>query len=159
MKPLVRLVHWNEEEARERAARLKALGFTAVWRVLPGPDLLAELKTTKAVAIVVDLTRLPSHGRDVGLHVRRTKATRHLPLVFVGGEPEKVARVKALLASLEGVNLTEVLAKAETFAAPAAAAAPSEKKEGKGEKKEEEKKEEKGVSEEEAAEGLSALFG
>jgi large subunit ribosomal protein L12 len=69
------------------------------------------------------------------------------------------ARVKALLASLEGVNLTDVLAKAETFAAPAAAAAPSEKKEGKGEKKEEEKKEEKGVSEEEAAEGLSALFG
>jgi len=70
------------------------------------------------------------------------------------------ARVKALLASLEGVNLSDVLAKAETFAAPAApAAAPAEKKEGKGEKKEEEKKEEKGVSEEEAAEGLSALFG
>ena len=70
------------------------------------------------------------------------------------------AQVKALLASLEGVNLTEVLAKAETFAAPAAApAAPSEKKEGKGEKKEEAPKEEKGVSEEEAAEGLSALFG
>lgn len=68
------------------------------------------------------------------------------------------ARVKALIASLEGVNLGEVLAKAETFAAPAAAA-PAEKKEGKGEKKEEEKKEEKGVSEEEAAEGLSALFG
>ncbi len=68
------------------------------------------------------------------------------------------ARVKALIASLEGVNLTEVLAKAETFAAPAAPA-PAEKKDAKSEKKEEEKKEEKGVSEEEAAEGLSALFG
>jgi large subunit ribosomal protein L12 len=80
-------------------------------------------------------------------------------LTAAGVSPD-AARVKALLASLEGVNLTEVLAKAETFAAPApAAAAPAEKKEGKGEKKEEEKKEEKGVSEEEAAEGLSALFG
>ena len=69
------------------------------------------------------------------------------------------ARVKALLASLEGVNITEVLAKAETFSAPAAAPAASEKKEEKGGKKEEEKKEEKGVTEEEAAEGLSALFG
>ena len=69
-------------------------------------------------------------------------------------------RVKALIASLDGVNLTEVLAKAETFAAPAAAPAPAEGKKGdKGEKKDEEKKEEKGVSEEEAAEGLSALFG
>jgi large subunit ribosomal protein L12 len=80
-------------------------------------------------------------------------------VLAAAGVSADTARVKALLASLEGVNLTEVLAKAETFAAPAAAPAPAEKKEGKGEKKEEEKKEEKGVSEEEAAEGLSALFG
>lgn len=80
-------------------------------------------------------------------------------LTAAGVTPD-TAQIKALLASLEGVNLTEVLAKAETFSAPAAAPAPSpDKKEGKGEKKEEEKKEEKGVSEEEAAEGLSALFG
>jgi len=79
-------------------------------------------------------------------------------LTAAGVSPD-AARVKALIASLEGVNIAEVLAKAETFAAPAPAAAPAEKKEGKAEKKEEEKKEEKGVSEEEAAEGLSALFG
>ena len=80
-------------------------------------------------------------------------------LTAAGVSPD-AAQIKALLASLEGVNLSEVLAKAESFSAPAApAAAPAEKKEGKGEKKEEEKKEEKGVSEEEAAEGLSALFG
>ena len=78
-------------------------------------------------------------------------------LTAAGLAPD-AARVKALIASLEGVNLTEVLAKAETFAAPAAAA-PAGKKDAKGEKKEEEKKEEKGVTEEEAAEGLSALFG
>ncbi len=81
-------------------------------------------------------------------------------LLTAAGVAPDTARVKALIASLEGVNLTEVLAKAETFAAPApAAAAPAEKKDAKGEKKDEEKKEEKGVSEEEAAEGLSALFG
>ncbi|HEV2166457.1 MAG TPA: 50S ribosomal protein P1 [Thermoplasmata archaeon] len=79
-------------------------------------------------------------------------------LTAAGVAPD-AARVKALLASLEGVNIADVLAKAETFSAPAIAPAAAEKKEGKGEKKEEEKKEEKGVSEEEAAEGLSALFG
>jgi large subunit ribosomal protein L12 len=78
-------------------------------------------------------------------------------LSAAGVQPDP-ARLKALLASLEGVNLPELIAKAETFAAPSAAA-PAEKKEGKAEKKEEEKKEEKGVTEEEAAEGLSALFG
>ncbi|MCI4368221.1 MAG: 50S ribosomal protein P1 [Thermoplasmata archaeon] len=79
-------------------------------------------------------------------------------LTAAGVQPD-TSRMKALLASLEGINLTEVLAKAETFAAPAAAPAASDKKEEKGAKKEEEKKEEKGVTEEEAAEGLSALFG
>jgi len=63
------------------------------------------------------------------------------------------ARVKAMTASLEGVNIDEAIKTA--VAAPAAAPAPAaEKKEKKEEKKEEEK-----VSEEEAAAGLGALFG
>jgi len=78
-------------------------------------------------------------------------------LTAAGVAPD-APRVKALLASLEGVNLADLLSKAETFSAPAAAPA-AEAKGGKPEKKEEEKKEEKGVTEEEAAEGLSALFG
>ncbi len=67
------------------------------------------------------------------------------------------ARVKALVSALEDVNIDEAIATAVAapVAAPAAAG-PAEKKE---EKKEEKKKEEKGVSEEEAAAGLSALFG
>jgi large subunit ribosomal protein L12 len=80
-------------------------------------------------------------------------------VLTAAGVQADAARVKALLASMEGVNLAEVLAKAETLSAAPAAAPSDDKKDGKGEKKEEEKKEEKGVSEEEAAEGLSALFG
>jgi large subunit ribosomal protein L12 len=78
-------------------------------------------------------------------------------LTAAGIQPD-AARVKALLASIEGVDLQAVLAKAETVAVAAPAAPAAEKKDGE-KKKEEEKKEEKGVSEEEAAEGLSALFG
>jgi large subunit ribosomal protein L12 len=79
-------------------------------------------------------------------------------LTAAGIQPD-AARVKALLASIEGVDLAAVLAKAEmvAVAAPAAPAA-ADKKDG-GKKAEEKKEEEKGVSEEEAAEGLSALFG
>ncbi|MBN1281066.1 MAG: 50S ribosomal protein P1 [Candidatus Thermoplasmatota archaeon] len=63
------------------------------------------------------------------------------------------ARVKALVASLDGVNIDEAIKNATAMPAAApAAAAPAEKKE----KKKEEKKEE--VSQEEAAAGLSALF-
>jgi large subunit ribosomal protein L12 len=67
------------------------------------------------------------------------------------------ARVKALVGSLEGVNIQELISTPAIAVAPVQAQvqaqAPAEKKE---EKKEKEKKE---VSEEEAAEGLGALFG
>ncbi len=68
------------------------------------------------------------------------------------------ARVKALTASLEGVNIEEAIEKA---AAAPAAAAPAAGGEGpaKEEKKEEEEEEEEAVSEEEAASGLGSLFG
>ena len=45
---------------------------------------------------MIDLTRLPAHGREVGAALRDTKATRFILLVFVGGEAEKVARVLGL---------------------------------------------------------------
>lgn len=48
-------------------------------------------------AFVIDLSRLPSHGRAVGIFVRQQKATRALPLVFVGGEPDKVEHTRTLL--------------------------------------------------------------
>jgi large subunit ribosomal protein L12 len=75
------------------------------------------------------------------------------------------SRIKALTASLDGVNIDEAMATSvavPTAAAPAAAGAPApeaEKGEAKEEKKEKKKKEEKEVSEEEAAAGLGALFG
>lgn len=48
-------------------------------------------------AAVIDLSRTPSHGRDVALFLRKTKSTRHIPIVFVEGDTEKVERIKKLL--------------------------------------------------------------
>lgn len=73
------------------------------------------------------------------------------------GVAADATRVKALVAALQGVDITKAIATA-ALAAPAAGPAPEAKKEDKKEKKEE-KKEEKTVSEEEASAGLSALFG
>jgi CheY-like chemotaxis protein len=91
------LLHWNEAEAAERLERLRAAGFDAYHSTLAGPPLLRQLRENPPAAIVIDLTRLPSHGREVGAALRATKATRFIPLVFVAGEAEKVARVRALL--------------------------------------------------------------
>lgn len=77
-------------------------------------------------------------------------------LTAAGVKPDDT-RIKALTASLEGVNIEEAISTA--VAVPAAAAAPAPAAEKKEEKKEKKKKEEEPVSEEDAAAGLSALFG
>ena len=91
------LLHWNNTEAAERLERLRAAGFTAYHSTLAGPPLSKLLREAPPDAIVIDLARLPSHGREVGAALRATKATRSIPLVFVGGEPEKVKRIQDLL--------------------------------------------------------------
>ena len=65
------------------------------------------------------------------------------------------ARVKALIASLEDVDIEEAIATAAVAAAPAAAPVAAEEEEA----EEEEEEDEEGEAEEAAAAGLGALFG
>jgi hypothetical protein len=92
----VRLVHWKEEEAAERVEKLTALGYCVDYESLT-PDVLKAMRDAPPDAVVVDLGRLPSHGRDIGVAIRSTKATRAVPLVFVGGGDTKVAKIRELL--------------------------------------------------------------
>ena len=66
------------------------------------------------------------------------------------------ARIKALIAALDGVNIEEAIEKAAVVAAPVAASAGAAPAVAAEEKKEEKKEEPKA---EEAAAGLGALFG
>lgn len=89
----VRLIHWNADEAEEKAARLQTAGYEVTSEPLTA-ERLRELRDDPPAAVVIDLARLPMQGRDLGLILRKQKTTRHVPLVFVGGDPEKAARVE-----------------------------------------------------------------
>ena len=93
----IRLVHWNAAEAEARAARLELAGYEVRFSVPKGPDFVPELREAPPAALVIDLSRLPTQGRDLALTVRSASSTRSIPLVFVGGEPEKVALVQETL--------------------------------------------------------------
>ncbi len=93
----VRLIHWNGPEGRERQQRLAALGHDVAFDDIDGPALGRLLRASAPDAFVIDLTRLPSHGREVAMGLRSLKSTRHVPIVFVDGDPEKVQRIKELL--------------------------------------------------------------
>jgi len=89
---------------------------------------------------------------SVGKEITEDNVEKVLKAAGVKADP---TRVKALTASLEGVDIEEAMSTA--FSVPAAAApeaaAPEE------EEKKEKKEKKKEVSEEEAAAGLGALFG
>jgi CheY-like chemotaxis protein len=94
---VVRLIHGNAGEGEERAELLRAAGYRVVCEVLRGPDLLRKMQKDPPLAVVIDLSRIPSHGRDIALALRSQKGTRRVPLIFAAGDPEKVDRIRKIL--------------------------------------------------------------
>ena len=114
MRP-VRLASWKQGEGAVRADELRGLDFQVVFEAMDPGALIRTLEEEQPAALVVDLTRSPALGRDVGVAVRVRASTRTVPLVFVGGSEEKVAAIRTLLpdawfSSWEGV--ADVLRKA-----------------------------------------------
>ena len=107
--PRVRLFHWKSTEAGPLIAKLNASGYQVLHNAETQSPSVREIRESGAVAVVIDLSRLPSHGKYVGAWLRGTKSTRHIPLVFVGGETEKVAAIKkqmpdAVYTSVAGIG-------------------------------------------------------
>ena len=89
------LFHWNAEEARPLLTVLQAAGHSVELHGKMAS--YREVRDRPPDAIVIDLSRLPSHGRELAVFIRGSKSTRHVPIVFVEGDPEKVERVRKLL--------------------------------------------------------------
>lgn len=91
------VVHWTPVEVAPQVRLLEGEGYQveAVGEV--SPALLRRWREAVPAAVVIDLSRMPSHGRAVGVALREASATRRVPLVFVGGEPEKVERARRAL--------------------------------------------------------------
>jgi large subunit ribosomal protein L12 len=80
-------------------------------------------------------------------------------VVEAAGVAADEVRIKALVAALEGVDITQVLSQATAMPVAAAAAAPAAAAAAAPAAKAEEKEEKKEEAEESGIEGLGALFG
>ncbi len=95
-QPRVHLVCWHDGRASELKSELEAAGFAACTAVFD-TSTLRELADKPPAALVIDLGRLPAQGRDVGVALRTRAGTRKIPLVFVDGAEEKIARTREVL--------------------------------------------------------------
>ena len=94
----LRLICWNEADAAARSAILRRAGY----RVIADPPenaggMVRYFRDLEPDAVVIDLDRLPSHGRELGLSLRASKSTSHLRLVYAGGMPQKIEIVRSAI--------------------------------------------------------------
>jgi hypothetical protein len=95
-KKSVRLFCWKPD----REALLRPILENAGYGVEAEPfrpSALPHLAQQGFDAVVIDLGRLPSQGRDLGINIRTRASTRRLPLVFVAGAEDKVASTRSIL--------------------------------------------------------------
>ena len=91
----VRLFHWKANEAASLIKELKAAGHSVDY----SEDLGTYWRGRRDLpdVFVIDLTRLPAHGREVAVALRGYKPSRHVPIIFVDGDVAKVDGVKRII--------------------------------------------------------------
>ncbi len=109
----VLLVHWNAEEAKAKARTLKELGHkTEILCDSEKPN-LRRVRESPPDLFLIDLNRLPSHGREIAGHFRRGKSTRQVPILFVDGDADRVNRARQLIPDAEFGRWEEIDRKLE----------------------------------------------
>lgn len=93
----VRLISSHPKIA-ERAALLERDGL----RVDASPlekvsSVVGEMARLNPAVLVLDLVKTPSRGKEIAIALRTSKSARHIPILFAGGLPEKVDRIRAAI--------------------------------------------------------------
>jgi hypothetical protein len=93
----VKLISWHPD-LPTKAAALKARGRTIDSApLIKTSSVVGELASLNPSVLVLDLDKLPSHCREIAVALRTSKSARHIPILFAGGEPEKITRIRTEL--------------------------------------------------------------
>jgi len=123
--PRVLVIHREPAEAAALAGRLRDRGIDAHPYLSLGTRGFREVRGNPPEAILIDLTRLPSYGKAMGVMLRENKSLGSIPLVFVTGDPAKTGIVKRVLPDATYAQWCDVHAAIErAIARPRAVKAP-----------------------------------
>ncbi|MGI9075107.1 MAG: hypothetical protein ACR2JB_28180 [Bryobacteraceae bacterium] len=93
----VRLLHWNASEAATYVELLRTAGYDVEYDHEFRPGMMRLWRESPPDAFVIDLSRLPSHGREIAIALRQSPVLRRIPIVFCEGPEEKISRIQAQL--------------------------------------------------------------
>jgi CheY-like chemotaxis protein len=93
----VRLLHWNASEAATYVELLRNAGYDVEYDHEFRPGMMRLWRESPPDAFVIDLSRLPSNGREIAIALRQSPVLRRIPIVFCEGAEEKVGRIQTQL--------------------------------------------------------------
>ena len=108
MKGKLFLIHWNAPEAEEFARPLRQDGWQVTVEAEDGARAARQILSSVPDVMVVYLTKLPSHGVGTAYYLRSVRQTRQMPIVFVGGQQEAVAKAKDKVPDAKCINPDEL---------------------------------------------------
>jgi len=102
------VIHWKPPLAAPLVEAVRAAGYKTEYEAVRLSDNIRLIRGNPPDAVVLDLGSVPSHSREVAVYLRGTKYGRHIPLIFVDGEEEKIANVKRFLPDATYTTLKRV---------------------------------------------------
>lgn len=93
---MITVIHWKAAEAASLLELLRNAGYTVEYEEGFSRGSMQAWRQKPPSAFVIDLSRLPSHGREIAIALRQSPKTRQVPIVFSGGKPEKIEPIQAL---------------------------------------------------------------
>lgn len=93
----IHLIHWKIKEHPETIQLLQDLGYEVEADLPQSNTFFKDLRANPPDIMVIDLSRLPSQGRDMAINLRAHKTTEQVPIIFVDGAEDKVASVRKVV--------------------------------------------------------------
>lgn len=95
--PNVLLIHWDSNGLDDRAERLERAGFDVAVCSKDGSAAFRAVGAAAPHAVVIDLSRQPSHGKRLAIALKEKQTTGHIPIVFVDGSDEAIDALRQAL--------------------------------------------------------------
>jgi hypothetical protein len=91
----IKLLSWHDD-VEKKAASLQRPGLQIdAAPLIRSSGVVGELAHLNPAALVFDLDKRASHAREIALALRSSKSARHIPILFAGGLPEKMDRIRS----------------------------------------------------------------
>lgn len=108
--------HWHNEETTANVSKIKLKGYVVELGVLNSQVDFKTIRNNPPDIFLIDLTRIPSHGKEVAVGFRSYKSTKQIPIIFIDGVKDKVAKIQDILPDAiftSWVNLKSAIKSAE----------------------------------------------